>query len=175
MRLKAPFPYFGGKSRVASMVWERLGDVKHYIEPFCGSCAVLLARPDYDHSRHVETVNDADGHIANIWRSMKLSPEKTAEFADEPVNHIELSVRKAMLNRRYPELREKLLADENYHDPEMAGRYIWASCCWIGSGLTRIGQIPHLTGSGKGIHGQIPHLTGSGKGGRKESIYAWFN
>lgn len=29
--MKAPFPYFGGKSKVADVVWEALGDVKHYI------------------------------------------------------------------------------------------------------------------------------------------------
>ncbi len=45
MKLKAPFPYFGGKSRVADEVWRRFGNPKTYVEPFCGSCAVLLARP----------------------------------------------------------------------------------------------------------------------------------
>jgi hypothetical protein len=46
--LKAPFPYFGSKSRIAGTVWHALGDVKHYIEPFFGSGAVLLARPNSD-------------------------------------------------------------------------------------------------------------------------------
>ena len=33
--MKAPFTYFGGKSRVAEVVWERFGaGVRHYIEPF---------------------------------------------------------------------------------------------------------------------------------------------
>ena len=32
--LKAPFPYFGGKSRIAPMVWERFGKVANYVEPF---------------------------------------------------------------------------------------------------------------------------------------------
>lgn len=45
MALKAPFPWFGGKSRVASIVWERFGDVPNYVEPFFGSGAVLLGRP----------------------------------------------------------------------------------------------------------------------------------
>jgi DNA adenine methylase len=43
--LQAPFPYFGGKSRVAEIVWARFGDVDNYVEPFFGSGAVLLARP----------------------------------------------------------------------------------------------------------------------------------
>ena len=41
--LKAPFPWFGGKSKVAGLVWERFGDVANYVEPFAGSLAVLLA------------------------------------------------------------------------------------------------------------------------------------
>lgn len=34
MSLQAPFPYFGGKRRVADKVWAALGDPDHYIEPF---------------------------------------------------------------------------------------------------------------------------------------------
>lgn len=45
-KLKAPFPWFGGKARVASMVWERFGaEIGNYMEPFFGSGAVLLGRP----------------------------------------------------------------------------------------------------------------------------------
>ena len=43
--LRAPFPWFGGKRRVAPEVWERFGDVPNYVEPFFGSGAVLLGRP----------------------------------------------------------------------------------------------------------------------------------
>jgi hypothetical protein len=43
--MKAPFPWYGGKSRVAPEVWAALGDVQYYVEPFAGSLAVLLARP----------------------------------------------------------------------------------------------------------------------------------
>jgi DNA adenine methylase len=32
--MKAPFPYFGGKSRISAEVWARVGDVARYIEPF---------------------------------------------------------------------------------------------------------------------------------------------
>ena len=38
--LKAPFPWFGGKSDVADAVWQRLGNVPNYIEPFFGSGAM---------------------------------------------------------------------------------------------------------------------------------------
>lgn len=55
--MKAPFPWFGGKSRAAHLVWEALGDVANYVEPFAGSLAVLLGRPT---PPRIETVNDAD-------------------------------------------------------------------------------------------------------------------
>jgi len=45
--LFAPFPYFGGKRRAASLVWKALGDPSGYVEPFAGSAAVLLGRPAF--------------------------------------------------------------------------------------------------------------------------------
>ena len=71
MSLSAPFVYFGGKSRVAPEILQRLGDVASYVVPFAGSLAVLLARP---HKPQTETVNDIDGHISNFWRAIKHAP-----------------------------------------------------------------------------------------------------
>ncbi|MGB9619722.1 MAG: DNA adenine methylase [Armatimonadota bacterium] len=74
--LKAPFPYFGGKSKIAPLVWSRLGNVKNYVEPFFGSGAVLLARPD-EHCwwDKIETVNDKDGLLC-------VAPETRILMAD---------------------------------------------------------------------------------------------
>ena len=55
--LRAPFPWFGGKSRAADVVWRAFGNVPNYVEPFAGSLAVLLARP---HAPKVETANLLD-------------------------------------------------------------------------------------------------------------------
>ena len=38
-KLQAPFPWFGGKSQVAHIVWERFGNVPNYVEPFFGRTA----------------------------------------------------------------------------------------------------------------------------------------
>ncbi len=38
---KTPFPWFGGKADAAPAVWQALGDVPHYVEPFFGGGAVL--------------------------------------------------------------------------------------------------------------------------------------
>lgn len=67
--LRAPFPWFGGKSRVAHLVWSAFGaDVANYVEPFAGSLAVLLARPG---EPRIETVNDLDGYLVNFWRAVQ--------------------------------------------------------------------------------------------------------
>ena len=63
-QLFAPFPYAGGKRRIAADLWERLGDPTVYIEPFAGSIACLLLRPGGAGDR--EIVCDKDGQIANI-------------------------------------------------------------------------------------------------------------
>jgi DNA adenine methylase len=97
--LKAPFPYFGGKSQVAGRVWSALGRPMHYLEPFFGSGAVLLSRPKYDQYLHTETVCDADGHIANVWRSIQSDPDEVAKWCDWPVNHADLIARKKTIER----------------------------------------------------------------------------
>ena len=68
MTLQAPFPWFGGKSRAADLVWERFGDTPNYVEPFFGSGAVLLGRP---HAPKIETVNDLDCYVANAWAGVR--------------------------------------------------------------------------------------------------------
>lgn len=83
MILKAPFPYFGGKKTVAPMVWERFGDCPNYVEPFFGSGAMLLGRPN---PNGTETVNDLDGYVSCFWRAIQADPEAVAAYADNPVN-----------------------------------------------------------------------------------------
>ena len=74
---KAPFPWFDSKSKAAPAVWAALGDVEHYVEPFCGSAAVLLNRPHLaNRTYHSETICDADGLVCNAWRSIQLHTER---------------------------------------------------------------------------------------------------
>jgi hypothetical protein len=132
-RLKAPFPWFGGKRQAASLVWERLGDVDNAIEPFCGSLAWLLARP---HPPRIETVNDADCYVANFWRATQHGPEAVAAFADGPVNECDLHARHRwlVLSPAAADFRERMRSDPDYFDAKVAGWWCWGLCCWIGSG-----------------------------------------
>ncbi len=42
---KFPAPYYGGKTHAIPLVWAALGDVQHYVAPFCGTCVDILLRP----------------------------------------------------------------------------------------------------------------------------------
>lgn len=166
---------------IADIVWQALGQPAHYIEPFFGSGAVLLNRPDWMPGM-VETVNDKDGFIANVWRALQFAPNDVAKYCDWPVNHADLSARKKCLLENENHLLKNLITDPEWHDAKLAGYWIWAASCWIGAGLTRpnaiphvssrgagihaIGKIPHVSDGGKGIHaiGQIPHVSGGGQG-----------
>ncbi len=153
-KLQAPFPYFGGKSRIANIVWQALGDCDHYLEPFFGSGAVLLSRPNYEPSRQDETITDADGNIANVWRAIKSAPDEVAKVADWPVNMVDYHARHAELQRRQPDMLGKLLADPNWYDVELAGWWIWGQSTGIGRswGQETLGSIPDLSNRGSGIH-----------------------
>ena len=72
--------------------------------------------------------------------------------------------RRAELIRNEARLLENLIADPVWHDPVIAGYWIWAASCWIGSGLTRPGAIPDISNIGKCVHGKIPHIGNTGVG-----------
>lgn len=165
-KLKAPFPYFGGKATIARAVWLRLGDVSNYIEPFCGSAAMLLSRP---HTPRIETVNDYDCHIANVWRALQSDPDSVAEWCDRPVNEADLHAihRWLVYGPESPEFRNRVRTDPDYFDAKFAGYWLFGICCWIGSGWCDAGaewnQIPGVGGTLTGVNGvaeNMPQLRG---------------
>ena len=134
---KAPFPWFGGKSRAAPVVWRALGDPAHYVEPFAGSLAVLLARPEHQVNRtyYSETVNDLDGLLVNAWRAIQLRPDEAAEAASWPVSEADLHARHvAVMRWRAERDVERLMGDPAFCDPAIAGWWLWGQSIWIGSG-----------------------------------------
>lgn len=169
--LRAPFPWFGGKSRVSDVVWEAFGDVANYVEPFAGSLAVLLARP---HEPKIETVNDADCYLANFWRAVTLAPDDVASWADWPVNEADLHARHVWLLQQ-DVFRERMKSDPEFCDTKIAGWWVWGLCSWIGSGWCDVKsgthrKLPHLGDAGMGVHRpsqQLPHLGNAGMGVRE--------
>lgn len=157
---KAPFPWFGGKSKVAPLVWDRFGDVPNYVEPFFGSGAVLLGRPT---PPGTETINDLDCMVANFWRALQHEPEAVAFHADWPVNEADQHARHLWLCSQ-EEFRERMKTEPDYFDPKIAGWWVWGQCIWIGAGWCSV-QLPHLGDAGTGVHRKRPHLGGHGNNG----------
>ena len=163
--LKAPFIWFGGKRRVASRVWEALGDVQSYVEPFAGSLAVLLGRPSW-HTGRVETVNDADHFLANFWRALAADPEAVAIHADWPVNESDLFARHLWLVNEGRNRIAAMESDPEFHDVKVAGWWVWGICAWIGSGWCS-GTGPWTyddDDAGQGVNRKRPHLGDAGRG-----------
>ena len=135
--LKAPFPWFGGKSRVAHLVWERFGDPFNYVEPFAGSLAVLLGRPTLARK---ETINDADCLLSNFWRALKFDPAGVADWADWPINEADLhAVHLWLVNEGLP-IAERVRTDPAFYDVRVAGYWVWGLSCWIGAGWCQGGR-----------------------------------
>ena len=173
---KFPGPYFGGKSKAAATVWAALGDVEHYVEPFVGTGAVLLNRPHLaNRAYYSETINDADGHVANVHRALAYAPDATAEAASWPVSEVDLMARHIALVRAREDMTSRLRADPRWCDPELAGWWLWGLSCWIGGGWCS-GTGPWTEQDGlaikqgrsglrePGVDSNRPHLSNDGNG-----------
>ena len=174
---KAPFPWFGGKRKVATEIWRRFGLVENYVEPFFGSGAVLLGRPDPSGN---ETINDLDGYVANFWRAVQHDPETTAQYADNPVNENDLHARHIWLVSQQASLVQRLEGDPEWFDAKIAGYWVWGIACWIGSGfcsgngpwgLNEMGQLVHLGNNGQGVNRQRVHLGDNGQGVNRQLVH----
>jgi site-specific DNA-adenine methylase len=174
--LKAPFPWFGGKTICTPEVWRRFGDVKNYVEPFFGGGAMLLGRPPpTDDTIRIETINDINAYLCNFWRAVKADPGLVAYYAADPVNEIDLHARgdalfyKGVLvngGKLTPdEFAERLRGDAEWYNAKVAGWWVWGQSSWIGDnwGKRACHSVPSLGNFGKGVNRKLPSL-GAGKG-----------
>lgn len=72
--MKAIMKYPGSKWSIARWVIDFFPDHHSYLEPFFGSGAVLFNKP----RSHIETVNDLDGNVVNLFEWIKRDPERLA-------------------------------------------------------------------------------------------------
>lgn len=174
--MKAPFPWFGGKSKVAHIVWHYLGDVDNYVEPFAGSLSVLLKRRT---APKAETVNDKDAYICNFWRALQNAPDEVAHYANNPVNESDLTARHIWLVNTGAERVARLDGDPDYYDAKVAGWWVWGLSCWIGSewcsgkGPWRSDgdKLVKIGNRGKGINRQRVHLGNPGQGVNRKRVH----
>lgn len=87
--VKAPFGYFGAKQRLAAQLLAMLPPHNAWVEAFCGSAALTLAKPPAP----LEVINDCDGEIINLFvqlrenskalcRAIALTPYARAEYEE---------------------------------------------------------------------------------------------
>jgi DNA adenine methylase len=75
--LKPPIGYYGAKATIAPAIVDLLPPHAHYVEPYAGSLAVLLAKPP----AKFETVNDLDGNLVTFWRVLRDRPDELIRAA----------------------------------------------------------------------------------------------
>ena len=165
---RAPFPYFGGKRNIAQTVWNALGDCAHYVEPFLGSAAILLARPA-SHKRKLETVNDKQAMLANVWRAIRYAPDELAKECAIPVMEVELHARLAKTKARMydDDFVAWIEGDEKHFDVYHAANWLYCTCASIGEPWADKGSWSivdgHLRQIGTGINRELPHIGNAGE------------
>ncbi len=70
--LRAPFGYYGGKQRLASRLVENLPPHNAWVEAFCGSAALTLAK----RPAPIEVINDINGEVVNFFRQLRNNSSK---------------------------------------------------------------------------------------------------
>ena len=84
---KPPFGYYGAKQRLARRIITTLPPHNAWVEAFCGSAAITLAKPP----ALIEVINDLDNEVINVFnqlrsnadallRAVALTPYARAEF-----------------------------------------------------------------------------------------------
>ena len=74
MKLTPPMGYFGSKVRIAPAIVDLLPEHRGYVEPYCGSLSVLLAK----RPTAFEVVNDLDRDLMTFWRVLRTRAEDLA-------------------------------------------------------------------------------------------------
>ena len=69
-KARAPFGYYGAKLRIASKIVTALPPHNAWVEAFCGSAALTLAKKPAP----IEVINDLDGQIVNLFRQLRDKP-----------------------------------------------------------------------------------------------------
>lgn len=70
--MNAILKYPGGKWRMANWIISHFPEHHSYLEPFFGSGAVLFNKEP----SHIETINDLDGEVINLFECIRKDPER---------------------------------------------------------------------------------------------------
>ncbi len=66
-KVAPPFGYFGSKNRIALKLCKELPPHNCWVEAFCGSASLTLAKPPAP----IEVINDIDNEIINVFKQLR--------------------------------------------------------------------------------------------------------
>jgi DNA adenine methylase len=144
---KPPFGYFGSKFRLASKLVAGLPPHKAWVEAFCGSAALTLAKAPAP----IEIINDVDDQIANLFQQLRQEPkELLRQIALTPYARSEY-----LLTRH-------LNSNEHISDLEKARRFLVSSMM----------SINGVIGKARGGFSVSPSYS---RGGMEARVSRWYN
>jgi len=73
--VKSPFGYYGSKARIAKQIIENIPPHNAWVEVFCGSAAITLAKKPAP----IEVINDIDDQIVNLFQQLRTNSKKLCE------------------------------------------------------------------------------------------------
>lgn len=68
---KPPFGYYGAKQRIARRIIDSFPPHNAWVEAFCGSAAITLAKPPVP----IEVINDLNGDVTNVFEQLRTNSE----------------------------------------------------------------------------------------------------
>ena len=117
MKITALAPWYGSKRTLAKTIIGEIGDHRAYVEPFCGSMAVLLSKPQVT----IEVVNDLHADLINLARVLKSRSLAPAFYR---------RVRRWSLYKGVIDDAKSVLRDGTHDDVDRATAYFAMS--WLG-------------------------------------------
>jgi len=129
--MKGVIPYFGGKSRLAKTIINKIPEHTCYVEVFAGGASVLFAKE----LSAAEVINDLDKDLVTLYRTIKHHPEELyRQFKFSLVSRTEFE-------------REKHVNPDTLTDIQRAARYLYLQKSAFGGHIT--GQTFGTSTTGK--------------------------
>lgn len=100
MHQTALAPWFGGKRTLAPVIVEELGKHSAYWEPFCGSMAVLMSKPESQHE-HVNDLHCDLINLAQVVQHPTWGPKFYREMRRVLPSEVEFEVAQEMCSARW--------------------------------------------------------------------------
>ncbi|RDB37402.1 MAG: DNA adenine methylase [Spirobacillus cienkowskii] len=104
------FTYYGGKCRMSKKILKIIPNHVTYVEPFCGSAAVLFKKKLIQSGIYQEVINDSNEYLINFYRQLR-------DNSNQLIDKLE----KTLYSKSEHDLAKKIAINlNNYSDVEKA-------------------------------------------------------